>query len=216
MIRPGPEVRRHSITSFRRCESCSLHLRRTARLPSGSPRHRRQSSLAEPADCRSSVWSGRPVHRIEPPFVPKADLPAPPMKYREAARYHHAMDLSRHPRVHVRAATPTPAVDACPSPIAAALGSAENRRPMPKRACTHATRPTYCATMGICWTTWHPSTRPAHAAPDPATKWLELKVHDHRMVDDSHAEVEFVARYRMRGRDGRMRERSRFVREVDR
>lgn len=37
------------------------------------------------------------------------------------------------PRVHVRAAAPTSVVDACPSPLAAAFGSAENRRPMPKR-----------------------------------------------------------------------------------
>lgn len=63
--------------------------------------------------------------------------------------------------------------------------------------------------------TWHPSTRPAHAAPDPATRWLGLEVHDHRRVDESHAEVEFVARYRVQGRGGRMHERSRFVREDD-
>ena len=63
--------------------------------------------------------------------------------------------------------------------------------------------------------TWHPSTRPADASPDPATEWLGLEVHDHQMVDASHAEVEFVARYRMQGRSGRLRERSRFVREDD-
>lgn len=63
--------------------------------------------------------------------------------------------------------------------------------------------------------TWHPSTRPTHAAPDPATKWLGLEVQDHQVVDGSHAEVEFVARYRVQGRGGRMHERSRFVREDD-
>ena len=63
--------------------------------------------------------------------------------------------------------------------------------------------------------TWHPSTRPADASPDPTTKWLGLEVHDHHIVDASHAEVEFVARYRMQGRGGRLRERSRFVREDD-
>jgi SEC-C motif-containing protein len=63
--------------------------------------------------------------------------------------------------------------------------------------------------------TWHPSTRPDDARPDPATKWLGLEVHDHKVVDGSHAEVEFVARYRMQGRGGRLRERSRFVREDD-
>ena len=63
--------------------------------------------------------------------------------------------------------------------------------------------------------TWHASTRPTHAAPDPATKWLGLEVRDHHMVDGSQAEVEFVARYRVQGRGGRMHERSRFVREDD-
>ena len=63
--------------------------------------------------------------------------------------------------------------------------------------------------------TWHPSTRPADSRPDPATKWLGLEVHDHHMIDGSHAVVEFVARYRMQGRGGRLRERSRFVREDD-
>lgn len=63
--------------------------------------------------------------------------------------------------------------------------------------------------------TWHPSTRPAHAAPDLETKWLGLEVHDHQMVDGSHAEVEFIARFRVRGRGGRMHERSRFMREGD-
>ena len=63
--------------------------------------------------------------------------------------------------------------------------------------------------------TWHPSTRPADAKPDPAVKWLGLQVRDHQVVDGSHAEVEFVARYRVQGRGGRMRERSRFVREND-
>lgn len=63
--------------------------------------------------------------------------------------------------------------------------------------------------------TWHASTRPAHVMPDPATKWLGLEVHDHQRADESHAEVEFVARYRLQGRGGRLRERSRFVREAD-
>lgn len=63
--------------------------------------------------------------------------------------------------------------------------------------------------------TWHPSTRPADATPDSAIKWLGLEVHDHKMVDGSHAEVEFVARYRLQGRGARLRERSRFVREAD-
>jgi SEC-C motif domain protein len=63
--------------------------------------------------------------------------------------------------------------------------------------------------------TWHPSTRATDVAPDPDTKWLGLEVRDHQQVDGSHAEVEFVARYRVQGRGGRMHERSRFVREND-
>lgn len=63
--------------------------------------------------------------------------------------------------------------------------------------------------------TWHPGTRPADATPDPATKWLGLEVLDFREADGSHAEVEFIARYRVQGRGGRLRERSRFVREPD-
>ena len=64
--------------------------------------------------------------------------------------------------------------------------------------------------------TWHASTRPDDATPDPGTKWLGLEVHDHHAVDASHAEVEFVARYRVQGRGGRLHERSRFVREAGR
>ena len=61
---------------------------------------------------------------------------------------------------------------------------------------------------------WHPSTRPTSLDLDPAIKWLGLDVKDHRVVDDTHAEVEFVARFRVGGaRAQRLHERSRFVRE---
>ena len=63
--------------------------------------------------------------------------------------------------------------------------------------------------------TWHPSTRPQDASPDADTRWLGLEVHEHKRVDEAHAQVEFVARYRMHGRGARLRERSRFVREDD-
>jgi SEC-C motif-containing protein len=63
--------------------------------------------------------------------------------------------------------------------------------------------------------TWDPSTRPASVDPDPGTKWIGLDVLDHRVIDGTHAEVEFVARYRVQGRGARMHERSRFVREGD-
>jgi SEC-C motif-containing protein len=61
--------------------------------------------------------------------------------------------------------------------------------------------------------TWHRSTRPATLDPEPGTKWLGLEVRDHRVMDATHAEVEFVARYRSGGRGARLHERSRFVRE---
>ena len=37
----------------------------------------------------------------------------------------------------------------------------------------------------------------------------------HRIIDATHAEVEFVARSRLQGRAIRLHERSRFVREAD-
>ena len=62
--------------------------------------------------------------------------------------------------------------------------------------------------------TWHPSTRPATLELDPSTRWLGLDVKDHRAIDDTHAEVEFVARFRAGGgRAQRLHERSRFVKE---
>jgi len=62
--------------------------------------------------------------------------------------------------------------------------------------------------------TWHPSTRPASLELDPSIKWLGLDVKGHCATDDTHAEVEFVARFRVGGgRAQRLHERSRFVRE---
>ena len=60
--------------------------------------------------------------------------------------------------------------------------------------------------------TWHPETRPAELQLDAATRWLGLEVRSHRLQDDSHAQVEFVARYRVGGRGARLQERSRFIR----
>ena len=64
--------------------------------------------------------------------------------------------------------------------------------------------------------TWHATTRPSQARFDAGTKGLGLEVRDHRALDDTHAEVEFVARYRIGGRARRLHERSRFVREEGR
>jgi SEC-C motif-containing protein len=61
--------------------------------------------------------------------------------------------------------------------------------------------------------TWHASTRPSQARFEAGTKWLGLQVHEHRRIDEGHAEVEFVARWRIGGRAHRLHERSRFVRE---
>lgn len=62
--------------------------------------------------------------------------------------------------------------------------------------------------------TWHVSQRPAALAFDPGVKWLGLDVRQHRVLDASHAEVEFIARQKPLGAPAvRLHERSRFVRE---
>jgi SEC-C motif-containing protein len=63
--------------------------------------------------------------------------------------------------------------------------------------------------------TWHASTRPAELDNTP-TRWLGLEVKRREQSDESHAIVEFVARYRVDGRGHRLHETSRFVREADR
>ena len=55
-----------------------------------------------------------------------------------------------------------------------------------------------------------------HAGIEPGTRWLGLEVKSQRIVDDTHAQVEFVARYRIAGRGMRLAETSRFVRESGR
>lgn len=61
--------------------------------------------------------------------------------------------------------------------------------------------------------TWHPRTRPAAIDPQPpGLRWLGLEVRAHRVLDDAHAEVEFVARSKLDGRAHRLRELSRFER----
>lgn len=63
--------------------------------------------------------------------------------------------------------------------------------------------------------TWYVSTRPEalNLAGEAGTKWLGLEVKRHQRQDESHATVEFVARYRVEGRGHRLHEVSRFVRE---
>lgn len=60
--------------------------------------------------------------------------------------------------------------------------------------------------------TWHATTRPSELDLEAdSSKWLGLDVRRHQVLDDSHATVEFVARYRIAGRGHRLHELSRFV-----
>jgi len=60
--------------------------------------------------------------------------------------------------------------------------------------------------------TWHPDSRPAmlNLKAEIPAKWLGLKVIRSDQQDDSHASVEFVARYKVAGKAWRMHEISRF------
>ena len=67
---------------------------------------------------------------------------------------------------------------------------------------------------GLAISTSAATTRPREDVElEAGTKWLGLEVRDHRVIDAAHAEVEFVARYRVAGRGVRLHERSRFVKE---
>lgn len=62
--------------------------------------------------------------------------------------------------------------------------------------------------------TWHASRRPPSIGFDPGVKWLGLEVRQRRLLDATHAEVEFVARQKNPGSPAlRLHECSRFVRE---
>ena len=62
--------------------------------------------------------------------------------------------------------------------------------------------------------TWHSSQRPAIIEFDPGVKWLGLEVRQHRTLDATHAEVEFIARQKSPGSPAlRLHERSRFLYE---
>jgi len=60
--------------------------------------------------------------------------------------------------------------------------------------------------------TWHPATCPAALELDatPRPQWLGLTVKAHVSLDEIHATVEFVARYKLNGRAFRLHETSRF------
>ncbi len=62
--------------------------------------------------------------------------------------------------------------------------------------------------------TWHASQRPLTIEFDSGVKWLGLEVRQRRLLDQTHAEVEFVARQKSPGTAAvRLHERSRFVHE---
>ena len=67
--------------------------------------------------------------------------------------------------------------------------------------------------------TWDPQTCPpdleAGVDADGATRWLGLTIRLHVPLDARHAEVEFVARYKIAGRAHRLHETSRFVLDED-
>ncbi|CAN0623859.1 SEC-C motif domain protein [Burkholderia multivorans] len=70
---------------------------------------------------------------------------------------------------------------------------------------------------GYLRATWDARTCPADLDDDPAApgapRWLGLSIKRHTPLDERHAEVEFVARYKVGGRAHRLHEVSRFVRD---
>jgi SEC-C motif-containing protein len=65
--------------------------------------------------------------------------------------------------------------------------------------------------------TWHATTRPVTLELEAGVKWLGLEVRRHKLLDATHAQVEFVARQRdATGRALRLHETSRFVLECGR
>ena len=61
---------------------------------------------------------------------------------------------------------------------------------------------------------WHASKRPARIDFEPGVKWLGLEVRWQEQANATQAEVEFVARQRVRGGSAvRLHERSQFVQE---
>jgi SEC-C motif-containing protein len=62
---------------------------------------------------------------------------------------------------------------------------------------------------------WHPSTRPEELALETEVRWLGLDVRrcERGGAGDGEGTVEFVARYKVNGRAGRLHEVSRFLRE---
>ena len=72
---------------------------------------------------------------------------------------------------------------------------------------------------GYLRATWAAQTCPADLDADPdapgAPRWLGLAIKRHEPIDETHARVEFVARYKSGGRAFRLHELSRFTRGDD-
>jgi SEC-C motif-containing protein len=64
--------------------------------------------------------------------------------------------------------------------------------------------------------TWASAQRPADLSFEPDVKWLGLDVKFYRMTGPALAEVEFVARSRLKGVPTRLHELSRFVKDQGR
>lgn len=64
--------------------------------------------------------------------------------------------------------------------------------------------------------TWSSAQRPADLSFEPDVKWLGLEVRSYRMTGPAQAEVEFVARSRLKGVPTRLHELSRFVKDAGR
>lgn len=64
--------------------------------------------------------------------------------------------------------------------------------------------------------TWAEATCPRdlETSADSTTRWLGLQIKRHTPIDADHAEVEFVARYKLGGRAFRLHETSRFERDA--
>lgn len=62
--------------------------------------------------------------------------------------------------------------------------------------------------------TWHPATCPVALGLDavPRPQWQGLTVKAYTPLDETHATVEFVARYKLNGRAFKLHETSRFER----
>ena len=64
--------------------------------------------------------------------------------------------------------------------------------------------------------TWASAQRPAALSFEPDVKWLGLDVKFYRLIGPAQAEVEFVARSRLRGVPTRLHELSRFIKDQGR